>query len=88
MNQEYPLRFYSRFSLSGSQPYVLTPAFEQGSFSHIPGTTWVPDFSMWQVNNPDFPSGPSKCSNKKSLRCKRFVDNNGYVFWKTRDFYN
>jgi len=86
-----PMRFYSRFSLQKSQPYMLTPEFDKGAFSAIPGTQWVPDFSMWQVNNPDFPSGPERqpvtngppwCST-----CKRFVGSNGFVFWKTREFY-
>lgn len=87
-----PLRFYSRFSLSKSQPYMLSPAFDKGCFSSIPGTQWVPDFSMWQVNNPDFPSGPERPSMvsrpPSCSTCDRYVGSNGYVFWKTKKYYN
>jgi hypothetical protein len=51
-NNQRMLRFYSRFSLSGSQPYLLTAEYEQGDFAKIPGAVWVPDFSMFQVNQP------------------------------------
>jgi hypothetical protein len=73
---------------------MLTPAFDQGCFSHIPGTSWVPDFSMWQVNNPDFPSGPPRqyisttAEDKGCALCKRYVGGSGFEFWKTRRFYN
>lgn len=83
------MNFYSRFTLPGSQPYLLTPEFRNNAFSSIPGTSWVPDFSMWQVNNTDFPSGEEKkpVGQTNCPRCARYKGKDGYVFWKTRDFY-
>ncbi len=77
------MKFYSRYSMRNSQPYVLTSDFECGAFSNIPGMQWVPDFSMWQVNNPDFPSGPPRKCLPKCSRCHRWVGSDGYQFWKT-----
>lgn len=86
-NDDQMMKFYSRYTLSGSQPYMLTPVFDRGCFAKIPGTSWVPDFSMWQVNNPDFPSGPPRMLYREETpeckRCKNYVGSNGYVFWKT-----
>jgi hypothetical protein len=83
------MKFYSRFTLNGSQPYMLTSDFDNGQFSKIPGTQWVPDYSMWQINNPEyFYSGEERKPERETTlgcsRCKKFVGSNGYVFWKTR----
>jgi hypothetical protein len=88
MTDSNKMQFYSRYSLSKSQPYVLSSEFDKGAFSSIPGTTWIPDFSLVQLNNSQFPSGPEKVpirsQSERCSTCKRFVGSNGFVFWKTK----
>lgn len=84
-------QFYSRFSLSKSQPYLLTHEYECKGMK-IPGMQWVPDFSLWNVNNPNMPDGPllKNMAPEQSKHicnvCHRFPGAEcGYQFWTTRE---
>jgi hypothetical protein len=87
MEPNQTTKFYSRFSLQKSQPYLLTHEFDCNGMK-IPGMQWVPDFSMWNVNKPNFPSGPMVPLVPPTQKCKicdRFPGAEcGYQFWTTR----
>ena len=84
-------KFYSRFSLNKSQPYLLTSEYEKNGMK-IPGMQWVPDFSLWNINNPYMKEGPllkniaPEQSNHSCKVCNRFLGAEcGYQFWTTRE---
>ena len=77
-------KFYSRFSLNGSQPYLLTHEYSQTGMS-IPGMSWVPDFSLTHINEPNLIyHGPPMdfVLNQASQICHKETQC-GYQFWKT-----
>lgn len=86
--------FYSRFSLYGTQPYKTSYEY-MCKGTQVPGMTWIPDYSMWNVNKPNFPSGPLVESTPKMSTqgrcqlCQKYVGATcGYEFWNTRKLYN
>ena len=82
------LKFHSRYSMAKSQPYVSQSEFEQGRFSNIPGTQWIPDFSQIALNSPYQPFEKKlKHYEKNDTRCstcKKYETGCGYQFWKTK----